>query len=109
MAYLQEKRILVEKKNHGWGVRNWRRFQWPSNLEEVLTKRLDRVMKHATAWKVLTAVSLLPDMYDVKILEEALDLSPYELQKQLTLLYYNGFLDREYRFRQTLVRELFVA
>lgn len=106
MAFLQERKVLVEKKNHGWGVRSWRQLQWPTRLEEVLTKRLERVAEHPVTWRVLTAVSQLPDMNDSREIEQALGLSPEELQKQQYLLYCKGFLDREYRFRQPVIRDI---
>ena len=106
LAYLQEKRVLVEKKGYGWGVRDWRQFMWPSSLEQVLESRLERISKHVTAWQVLTAISLSPDPDNMKAVEKALGLSPEVLGKQLSLLYYNGFLDRECRFRQPVIRDV---
>jgi hypothetical protein len=105
IAYLQESKVLVEKKSYGWGVRKWGEFQWPASLEEVLAKRVERLAEHRVTWQVLTAVSLLQDMADRKDIKQALGLSPEELQKQLFLLYCNGFLDREYQFRQPIVRK----
>ena len=106
MAYLQEKRILVEKKNHGWGIRNWRNFHWPESLEEVLKVRLKRLPRHATTWKVLTTLSQMHDPDDHEALEEMVGLSSEELSRQLSLLYCNGFLDREYRIRQRALRDM---
>ena len=78
----------------------------PASLEEVLAKRVERLAEHRVTWQVLTAVSQLPDMNDRKEIEQALGLSPEELQKQLYLLYCNGFLDREYRFRQPVIKKI---
>lgn len=105
LAYLQEDRILVEKKTPGWGVRNWRKFQWPSSLEEVLEKRLAGIAKHTDSWQVLTALSLTPDPDNTKAIELTLGLSSNDLSKQFSLLYYNGFLDRDYRLRQPVIRD----
>jgi len=107
IALLQEAKVLVPKKGYGWGVRNWNQFQWPASLEELLTKRLKRVSEHTIAWQVLKAVSVLTGMNDIKVLEQSLDLTYEDIEKQLSLLYYNGFLDREYRFRQPVMREVF--
>lgn len=106
MAYLQEKGILVKKKNSGRGVRGWRKIIWPGSLEEVMERRLKRLSRHVTAWKVLTTLSQMRDTDDHKALEEMVNLSSEELLRQLSLLYCNGFLDREYKFRQPVMRDV---
>jgi len=108
LAYLQEQRVLVEKKKCGWSVRKWHQFQWPTTFKDVLKKRLERISKHVCAWQVLTAISLSPDPENMKAVELMLGLSPDDLREQFSLLYYNGFLDREYRFRQPLIRDVAV-
>jgi len=108
LAFLQEKETLVEKKQGGWGVRRWRQLRWPATFEELLKQRLERVSKHVTMWQVLTAISMSPDPENLEAIELMLGLSPDDLRKQLALLYYNGFLDREFRFKQPLIRDVVV-
>jgi len=112
LALMYEQGYLVEKKNYGYGLRQWRRFKWPASLEEVLVRRLERLSRHPNTWRVLAALSLepSPDCQDMD--ERSLGLVHGELRNQLYQLHRygflvrNGFQGREYQLRHPAIGEV---